>query len=208
METDRSGRNPVTRRQAGFTLIEILVVVGIILVMAGTAIPAIGRFIRNYQIRGAAEEVAAEVQAAKLLAVKKNVNFGVVFVVLSDRTYQYFMEDIPLSGIRQLYAGSQQGRIRTLPGTVTFDPAGGADAGFRFNRLGAMCDPDASDPLTCPDLADSAITPPPTGNYVAMVTGNANPTLDGAQIKLIQSDTGLRRTLVITPGGRVAVLDR
>jgi prepilin-type N-terminal cleavage/methylation domain-containing protein len=195
-------------RARGFSLIELIVVVAIIMIIAATSFPAIGRFIRNYQIRGAAEEVAAEIQAAKLLAVKKNVNFGVVFVVLTDRTYQFFMEDIPLSGQRQLYAGSQQGRIRTLPTGITFDATGGADAGFRFNRLGAMCDPDTGALLTCPDLGDSVITPPPTGNFVSFVAGNPDPTLDGARINLSQSDTGLTRTLVVTPGGRVKVLNQ
>ena len=131
-----------------------------------------------------------------------------VFVILSETTYQYFMEDIPLSGVRQQYATSQQGAIRTLPAGVVFAPGAGTnDAGFRFNRLGAMCDPDTTQ-ISCPDLGDSNITPPPTGNFVSVGTGNADPTLNGAQIEFNQASTGLTMTLVVTPGGRVAVLNR
>ena len=194
-------------RQSGFTILELVIVIAIILIMSAVALPAIGHWVRNYKIRGAADQVAAEIQAAKLLAVKKNVNFGVVFVVLTETTYQYFMEDIPLSGIRQQYPTSQQGAIRTLPDGVTFTPGGVVnDAGFRFNRLGAMCDPDTG-LVTCPDLSGSNITPAPTGNYVTFESGG-DPTDDGAQIAFSQTSTGLTMSLRVTPGGRVAVLNR
>lgn len=78
MEIDHPERDSMTRMPAGFTLAEIVVVVGIIGVMSAMAIPMISRYVRNYTIRGAAEQVAAEIQTAKQLAVKKNVNFGVV----------------------------------------------------------------------------------------------------------------------------------
>jgi hypothetical protein len=81
---------------------------------------------------------------------------------------------------------------------------GVTDAGFRFNRLGAMCDPDGG--ITCPNLVDSAITPPPTGNYVSFVSGSG--TLDGAHIDFSHTITGLTMTLVVSPGGRVQVLNR
>jgi hypothetical protein len=189
-----------------------MIVVAIILILASISIPAIGGYIRNYTIRGAADQVAAEVQAARLQAVKKNVNFGAVFVVLSDSTYQYFLEDVPLSGIPQPYATSQQGPIRTLPTGVQFFAAPApappvSGEGFRFNRLGAMCDPDAGDSLRCRDLTASAITPAPVANYVGFET-SGDPALQGAVISLTQPTTGLTRTLVVTFGGRVRVLNR
>jgi hypothetical protein len=202
----RASSGPEASR--GFSLIELIVVAAIIIALVAIALPAIAHWMRNYAVRSAASEVAAEIQAAKLLAVKKNVNFGVVFVVLSDSTFQYFMEDRPLLGQRQDYAGSQQGTIRRLPNGVTFNPGVGVnDAGFRFNRLGAMCDPDAGQ-VGCPDLGGSNITPPPTGNYVSFVTGDADPMRNGAQIVFTHALTGVTMTLVVTPGGRVAVLNR
>ncbi len=213
MESAGVARTAAQSRAAGFSLVELVVVVGIIAIMSAVAVPQIGRYFRNYNIRGAADQVAAEVQATRLQAVKKNVNFGAVFVVLSDTTYQYFLEDVPLSGVRQPYATSQQGPIRTLPTGVQFfaapvpaPPVTGE--GLRFNRLGAMCDPDAGDALRCPDLAGSAITPAPAADYLAFDTTSADPALQGAVINLTQPSTGLTRTLVVTFGGRVRVLNR
>ena len=53
-----------------------------------------------------------------------------------------------------------------------------------------------------PALSDFAGVPPGTACFD---TANADPTLRGAQINLIQTDTGLTRMLVVTRGGRVKV---
>src|SRR5258708_683900 len=78
---------------AGFTLIELLVVVGIIGLSAAICDPAIHRFTRNYQIRGATQQVAGEIQAARNRAINKNVNLGVVFITLDSTHYQWAVED-------------------------------------------------------------------------------------------------------------------
>ena len=196
------------RQPGGFTLIELIVVVGIISVMAAVAAPAVSNWMRNYTIRGAADQVVAEIQAGRLRGIKKNVNYGVVFVVLSDNTYQSFVEDLPLSGSRQPYATAEQGAIRTLPTGVRFDSTGAVDAGFRFNRLGAMCDPDAGATQLCPDIASSNISPAPSGNYVGFNVTDPDVTRQGARLNLIQDVTGLTRTIVVGFGGRARVLDR
>ena len=69
--------NPVPVRHrssgAGFTLIELLVVMGVIAVAAAVSLPAIARYIRNYQVRAATQQVAGELQAARNQAIVKNV---------------------------------------------------------------------------------------------------------------------------------------
>ena len=45
------------------------------------------------RIKGATQQVAGEIQAARNKAISKNVNLGVVFVTLSPTTYQWAVED-------------------------------------------------------------------------------------------------------------------
>jgi prepilin-type N-terminal cleavage/methylation domain-containing protein len=193
-------------RAGGFTLLELLIVVAIVLIMAGVSAPTLSRTIRNYTIRGAANQLASEIQTARAQAIKKNVNFGAVFVVLSDTTYQFFLQDTQPPGAPADYVDSQQGPIRTLPVGVYFDPTPGGtsqDDGFRFNRLGAMCVPDGTQ--FCDDLAGTG-APLPGPNYVGFdATAGVPADQRGALIGLTQPDTGLTRQIVVSFGGRVNV---
>src|SRR5688500_10873357 len=83
---------------AGFSLIELLVVMAIIVIMTAVAVPAISRYFQNYKIRGAVQAVGGEITTARNKAIMKNVNFGVVFLIESDAQgrptrYQYLIED-------------------------------------------------------------------------------------------------------------------
>src|SRR3954464_8117017 len=89
----QSQPNARPSRSDGFSLIELLVVMGIIAVAAAISLPAIGRYIRNYQIRAATQQVAGEIQAARNRAITKNVSLGVVFVTLDADRYQWAVED-------------------------------------------------------------------------------------------------------------------
>lgn len=211
---------------AGFTLIELLVVAGIIVIMTAVSLPAISRYFRNYRIRNAVQAVGGEITAARNKAIMKNVNFGVVFLVENDAQgrptrYQYLIEDdqTPPRGSSRMLPGAilppgndplrhaQLGPMRELPqgiefattcaGNPVFAPT---DKGFRFNRLGAWCDPTAAS-TSCPDFAPPA--PPAPGGNLVMNTAGA-----GARICLVQADTGLRREVRVAPGGRVLQEDR
>ncbi len=54
MKTEPSGRS---RSQGGFSLVEMLIVVAIVMIMAAVALPNIGQYLRTYKIRGASQVV-------------------------------------------------------------------------------------------------------------------------------------------------------
>ena len=62
----------------GFTLIELMVVVSIIIIVSAASIPMGLNFVRHYQVMGAAQGVAAHMQMARGQAVKLNTQRGVL----------------------------------------------------------------------------------------------------------------------------------
>lgn len=62
----------------GFTLIELLVVVSIIVIVSAASIPMGLNFVRHYQVMGAAQGIAAQMQMARGQAVKLNTQRGVL----------------------------------------------------------------------------------------------------------------------------------
>ena len=67
------------RRQSGFTLVEVLVVIGLIAVISAFAVPTFINWLPDYRLRSAAHDLLSNFQKAKLEAVKRNLRCGVVF---------------------------------------------------------------------------------------------------------------------------------
>ena len=181
--------------ESGMTLVELLVVAGIIAVMAAVALPAIGRYFRNYQIRNAAREVAAEIQTARTKAIMKNVNWGVLFVTLSPTTYRIVLEDDPANPATRTL--NIMDPIRTLPGDVIFSNVGATDGSLRYDRMGVACDPGSNITL-CPSVSVGA-------NFMKYVTGTDAVAGTGWFVELTQPSTGLTQTVRVLSGGRVQV---
>jgi prepilin-type N-terminal cleavage/methylation domain-containing protein len=198
-------RDSHTRKQAGFSLVELLAVVAIIAVISAVSMPAIARYIRNYRIRGATQAVASELNAARTKAIMKNVNFGVDFVIISPTTFRYVIEDRSVTAgtdpatrdqistilSTPALAADQAGPLQTLPLRVQFGTActGFApnDRGVRFNRLGGWCDPGST--AACPAFD--------TGSVLMQTAATA------ATICLVEQESNLWKVLTLTPAGRV-----
>ncbi len=195
----------------GFSLVEMLVVIGIIAIMAAVSIPSIIAFMRSYRVNGAAQQVAGAIQEARIRAISRSVNLGVTFIPGYPQVnqFQFILEDSVQMGagsnltLRQPappraapVSGPPNGEILTLPPGVTFVAATGATAkrGIRFSRLGAACAVDPSvTSAACPVLA----APEPGGAlYVNSATGN---------MVISVTSSGIIRTITVGPGGRGVV---
>lgn len=67
------------RDKSGFTLVELLVVIGLITVIAAIAVPNIISWLPDYRLRAAANDLFSNFQFAKIGAVKNNNDWAVVF---------------------------------------------------------------------------------------------------------------------------------
>ena len=83
------GRDHLKTASGGFTLIEIVIVVVIVAIAAMIAIP-IMTSATSFQIRSAANIIAADLEYAKTIAISKGQSFSVVF---DKTTESYRIED-------------------------------------------------------------------------------------------------------------------
>jgi prepilin-type N-terminal cleavage/methylation domain len=64
--------------QSGFTLLELVVVVSIILIVGGLSIPNLTRTIDTYRLKGAAQSLATAYQNARIRATQKDTSYQVL----------------------------------------------------------------------------------------------------------------------------------
>ena len=70
--------NGSLNRSKGFSLIEIMVVITIIVIVSAASIPMGLNFVRHYKVTGAVQNVAAQVQMSRGQSVKRNTNRGIL----------------------------------------------------------------------------------------------------------------------------------
>src|SRR5438128_11754669 len=66
-------------QQRGFSMVEVVIVLTVVLILAGVAIPNIATAIANVRLRGAASDLSGLMQSARLVAVKNNATYTVLF---------------------------------------------------------------------------------------------------------------------------------
>lgn len=116
----------------GFTLTELMIVIGILGVVMVASVPAIGRFLQNWRLGGDTDQMANTMRAARSTAVMKNLDAVFQFNPV-DGTYSYF-EDADGDGSKDAneYESSTHEfspgisfNSHTLPGPqITFQPRG------------------------------------------------------------------------------------
>ncbi|MGH9321154.1 MAG: pilus assembly FimT family protein [Vicinamibacteria bacterium] len=88
-------------RSKGFTLIELMVVISIIVIVSAATIPMGLSFMRNYQVMGASQNVATQMQGSRGQAVKRNTRRGILLNFNYPQAGQYqftSLDPSPMTG--------------------------------------------------------------------------------------------------------------
>lgn len=132
----------------GFTLMELLVAMGILVILFAIAVPEIRSWLPNMRLKAAARDVYANLQKAKLEAVKRNVCVGIGYTkadAAQNGSYVLFVDDgngtagIPCNRIQD---GSEATlSVVSMPVGVTLNSVsiGGASSSLCFNRNAVTC---------------------------------------------------------------------
>ena len=78
-------------KQSGFTLIELIVIIAIVTIFAGIAVPNFLSYMPKYRLNGAARQVMGDLMAARMQAVSQNTTVTVAWV--SNHEYKISTAD-------------------------------------------------------------------------------------------------------------------
>jgi Tfp pilus assembly protein FimT len=110
----------IRKHSPGLTLVELIIAMAIVMICLAVAMPDIATFSSGYKLKAAAREVASDLQLARLLAVKENKAFQVIF---GSNSYQVIrLSDEFVAKSRSF--SPEYPDISLTNAAITFDPRG------------------------------------------------------------------------------------
>ncbi len=126
------------KKNSGFTLMEVMVTIGIIAIMSAIAIPNYISWLPKHRMSGATRDVYSAMQYARMRAVKEKTRVTISFSIGTD-DYTVFIDDGRGGGIanNNIADGTETVKTGQMPVDVDlFNAAFGAASRSSFNSRG------------------------------------------------------------------------
>ena len=210
-DTQTRNLTPRLGQQAGFSMMELAMVVTIVLAVAAISIPSITSALRMAHLRGAASDIAALYEQNRILAIRDNKYYSTYLIAAtgSAQVSQIYV-DLPqgspavTNGGTAVAAGDPE---TTIPADVVQQPVANAP---NTSNLESQLLP-ATTPVTPTDSSASPVTFGPRGLPCTplALTGGGGTVCDSsggatAYWTFLENTTaGTWQAVTITPAGRV-----
>ncbi len=124
MRIEPRSNYPRCDRTGGFSLIELLIVVFVVMVIAAIAIPNVLLAVSNIRLRASAGDLGGLIQQARSMAAKNNTPYVVLYGTLNGAQIAYIRDPKSAAGLGNFVAGEP---MMEFSGTTV--PASGAPSG-------------------------------------------------------------------------------